>query len=162
MCNQQIGQMKQDADTCKTTSWTAGGKVGVEFQGKISDVFGITVAPEVNAGGGATATTCNTNVTTETCQWHGGTGCHQSWASQVIITVRGFKRRTCESPTSDLAANMPNMAQRGFDGKYTRGMQDFELKVASSNTIDCDGGCQPVNHNPLPNQGSDPIPWPRM
>lgn len=162
MCNQQIGQMKQDADTCKTTSWTVGGKVGLEIQGKIKDVIGLTFAPEVNGDKGGTATTCNTNVTTETCQWPGGTGCHQAWASQVIVTVRGFKRRSCQTATTDPTANMPNMAQRGFDGKYTRGMQDFELQLASANTINCDGGCQPVNPDPLPNQGSGPIPWPHM
>ena len=38
---------------------------------------------------------------------------------------------------------MPNSPMRA-DGFYTRGMQDFEVKLPAMNAIDCKGICDPV------------------
>ncbi len=65
------------------------------------------------------------------------------WAAQQIITVHGYKRRTCRSASNAAGVNMPKSAMRP-DGLYTRGMQDFEVKMPARSAINCEGTCDPM------------------
>ena len=159
-CNQQIGNLKQDADTCKNTLWNAGGKVGANIKTEINKIIGISFSAEASGSLGGSAVAYSTNTTIDACQWSGGSGCHQSWASQVIVSIRGFKCRTCATPSSDPNVNMPNMPVRASDNLYTCDMQDFQIDLASATTVDYDGGCIYQNTNPLPNIDPNPTPWP--
>lgn len=56
----------------------------------------------------------------------------------IIISFRGYQRRTCRTPR--MGTNKPNSPPRA-DGLYTVGIQDFNILVPDSTVVGCAAMC---------------------
>ncbi|MCJ1447500.1 MAG: hypothetical protein MMC23_008011 [Stictis urceolatum] len=131
-CQQMIGKTDQQ---CKSFTWGISEEVNAGFEWEI----GFKLGASFTSTQSWTKQTCNGDTNTNSCTWT-DTGCHSIWASQLITTVQGYKRRSCVSPTDDSTANMPNSPKRD-DGFYTRGMMDFTVPITGMTQYNCDGTC---------------------
>lgn len=151
-CSATLATWKQD---CNSFLWTVSETISTVFEMAAWKIGG-----EFTATQGKTMQHCMSNNTMRECDWEkAGGGCYAIWASSRVTTVYGYKRRHCESPTPDDKANMPN-TQKDKDGYYTRGMQDFEVKLKGVPEIDCNGPCKEYNPRPPPYIDPKFRPWP--
>jgi hypothetical protein len=157
-CSEAVTNLQQ---SCTSFTWNAGVTISSDAKIELAEILSIGTSVSISGNVGAVYQTCNSNSNTATCTFTDG-GCHTIWASQLINTVHGYKRRSCNSPTSDTSANMPNTAKRS-DGYYTRGMQDYEFPLVGISAITCDGTCESTyqpGQLPVPVNNGGMVPWP--
>jgi hypothetical protein len=136
-CQQSIGKTDQQ---CKSFSWGITETIEAGFESEI----GLKIGASFSSNQQWTKQTCSGDTNTNTCVWTNGEDqkgtCHSIWASQLVTTVHGYKRRSCIAQTSSPDANMHDSPKRD-DGYYTRGMMDFDVPIAGMTEYNCDGSC---------------------
>ncbi|KAL8712501.1 MAG: hypothetical protein Q9220_003349 [cf. Caloplaca sp. 1 TL-2023] len=143
-CSTQQGQLTQK---CESNSIAVGVELEADFKNAIARIFELEVT--ISAEYTHVWQSCNTKSITDICLWSDGK-CHSVWTSEQLLTLYGYKRRSCDTPSGASGINIPNSAKRP-DGFYTRGMQDFKIDLPKQQYVNCNGSCEPTYYpGPLP------------
>ncbi|KAI0179901.1 hypothetical protein GGR52DRAFT_217909 [Hypoxylon sp. FL1284] len=85
--------------------------------------------------------TCTSESARNQCTWN-DQGCHQIWYAQRDARLYGYAVRVCNGKTN----GKTQMNEQRGDGKWVRGMQDFNFKLPINKAVGCGADCRDVNY----------------